>query len=364
MMLKMKCFGALAGCALATGSLCAATYSESFEGELVTTPATWAGGTATTSNCTYNAAVGRPLTNNVTNAKVYVVEGEATCTATASTFTDKPLVDMLVQVAIPDEPLELPDSDPVHIAVAVDTNGHFNVFCKNKAGVTNWYEISSATYTDGDWARVSLLFDYGNNRCQVRIDGQPIMSEYGYLLADTAADGDKASVAGAWYTLATDTTASFCVSFLKVVGCTAVDDVVLNNDSGAAEAYPTSGAVADGVPCSWYDKYGISWNGAAEAYDGTGMTIAQKYNACLEPLDGQTFEVKSVEVKNGVTKVGIPATVDTVGRKVVLQSSEDSSFPNTDATTTTDVDPGQTEVEVALPAAGSVKYFRLRAMDK
>lgn len=356
MLLKMKYFGALAGCALATGSLCAATYGESFESDLVTTPATWTGGTAMTSNCTYNAAVGRPLTNNVTNAKVYVVEGEATCTATESTFTDKPLVDMLVQTSIPDEPLELPDSNPVHIAVAVNTNGHFNVFCKNKAGVTNWYELSSTTYNDGDWARVSLLFDYGNKRCQIRIDGQPIMSANGYLRADSlAAD----TTSGAWYTLASDTTADSYVSSLKVVGCTAVDDVVLNNDANAADAYPTSNALADGVPCSWYDKYGISWNGSAEAYDESGMTVAQKYNACLEPFDGQTFGIKSVKAEGTKAVIGIPTTVATAGRKVVLDYG---TAPNA-LSTSVDVNSGDTTVQIDLPETGA-KYFRLRATNE
>jgi len=123
-----------------------------------------------------------------------------------------------------------------------------------------------------------------------------------------------------------------------------------------------------GVSCAWLDQYGLAWDAttANASYDSTGMTVAQKYDACLSPFDDQKFEVKSVTVDTAKNKtvVGIPATVDTVSRKVVLQSSADSSFPDTDATTTTPVTSGQTEVEVALPAAGQVQYFRLRAMDK
>lgn len=351
MMKRKKSFWVVAGCVLAAGSLYATDYNETFE-----SANSWSEGTLVATNYTYNGVAGKPLAE-VNPNHVLVIEGDSSYDASTGEFTGSPMVDMMVQAALPDDGLEAPE-EGAHIAVAVDTNGFFNVYCKNKSDVAGWYPLSSKVYADGAWARVSLLFDYANGLCQIRIDGEPMMTENGYLNTDTEKTGN-----GAWYKLLTTTGSA--VSNLKVVGCTAIDDVVIaaNADNYVVAANATNDV---GVSCAWLDKYGLAWDAttAGSSYDSTGMTVAEKYDACLSPFDGQTFEVKSVEVKDGVTKVGIPATVDTVGRKVVLQSSEDSSFPNTDATTTTDVDPGQTEVEVALPAAGSVKYFRLRAMDK
>ena len=353
-MKRTKNFLGVAGCLLAAGSLCAADYTESFENASVSP---WTGGELSETTYSYAGITGLPLPN-ANHTKVLLVEGDATCTPTGGTFAGKPMVDMMVQAALPDDALETPE-EGAHIAVAVDTNGIFNVYCKNKSNEAGWYPLSSTKYADGAWARVSLLFDYANKRCQVRLDGQPMMTANGYL-DETTTDTTKS---GAWYNLvSTDTTASTAVSNLKVVGCTAVDDVVIAEDKDAY-VYATDGAAVSGVPCAWLDQYGLGWNTNA-TYDNTGMTVAQKYDACLSPFDDQKFEVKSVTVDTTKNKtvVGIPATVDTVGRKVVLQSSADSTFAT--GTTTTDVAAGQETVEVSLPTAGAVQYFRLRAMDK
>lgn len=358
MMKRKKSFLMVAGCLLAAGSLCADPYNERFEGST----SDWTGdGTITETTYQYSGIAGLPLSG--AHDKVLVIEGDSSYTAQSGSFAGSPLVDMMVQAALPDDALETPEGEP-HIAVAVDTNGIFNVYCKNKSNPAEagWYPLSSTAYADGAWARVSLLFDYANGRCQVRLDGQPMMTTNGYLTA-TSTEASSADNKGAWYKLAsTGTTASTAVSNLKVVGCTAIDDVVIAAD--ASSYVVTSGATApSGLACAWLDQYGLAWDAttANASYDSTGMTVAQKYDACLSPFDDQKFEVKSVTVANGKTVVGIPATVDTVGRKVVLQSSSDSTFA-TD-TTTTAVAAGQETVEVSLPTAGAVQYFRLRAMD-
>ena len=351
MMKRKKSFLMVAGCVLAAGSLCADPYNENFEGAT----STWTGdGTITETTYQYSGIAGLPLSG--AHAKVLVIEGDSSYTDQSGSFTGSPLVDMMVQAALPDDALEAPEGE-AHIAVAVDTNGIFNVYCKNKSNEAGWYPLSNTVYADGAWVRVSLLFDYDAGRCQVRLDGQPMMTANGHLDATTT----DAAENGAWYTLASTGSS---VSNLKVVGCTAIDDVVIaaNASSYAVAANATNDV---GVSCAWLDKYGLAWDAttANASYDSTGMTVAQKYDACLSPFDDQKFEVKSVTVDTAKNKtvVGIPATVDTVGRKVVLQSSSDSTF--TTGTTTTDVAAGQETVEVTLPAAGAVQYFRLRAMD-
>ena len=355
MMSKMKCFGLFAGCALASGALYAEPISHDFES---TNP--WTGGLLFGTNYTLTTAgtvAGRPLPS-ANHTQVLSIEGNASfATEPAVGSAGKPLVDMMVQTARPDDELGFPSSErtnDIQIAVAVDSNGCFNAYCKNKSGTVGWYKLSNTQYDATGWARVSFLFDYtvSPKRCQIRIDGQPVMSEYGYL---TAA-GDIAGN-GAWYTLANDYSG---VASMKVIGCTAIDDVVMNSVSTSYAI--TAGAEVGNVPCSWYDDYGIAWTPAADAPDGSGMTVAAKYNACLSPLDGQKFEIKSVGVKDvGGTKkvtVAVPVPETRADRQIVVDYSTDKTFATKQSTVV-----GNTgTVEIEAPASGAM-YYRLRARD-
>ena len=353
MMSKMKCFGLFVGCALASGALYAdPTYSETFD-----SANSWSTVEPTTSNYTFNANAGLPISGSAlpSGNKVLVVEGSASYTH-GSTLPSTPMVDMMVQTARPDDELGFPSSEgtnDIHIAVAVDSDGCFNAYCNNKSGTTGWYKLSNTQYDATGWARVSFLFDYTAQRCQIRIDGQPVMSANGYLTASTT-DG---TANGAWYTLANAGTG---VTSMKVIGCTAIDEVVLDSVS---TTYPLAGGSdASGVPYSWYDDYGIAWE-PNTSFDASGLTAAQKHDSCLSPIDGQTFAVKSIAVEkvNNVEKatVEIPVFVSTTGRKVVLDygTNKDSLTEHTDIT------PGQSSVTVDIPAGESVVYYRLRATD-
>ncbi len=358
MMKKTKSLLGVAGCLLAAGSLCADPYNESFESGT----GAWTG-TLLTTNYTYNGVAGKPLPD-VAHTKVLVIEGDSSYDASSGSFTGSPLVDMMVQAALPDDGLEAPEGNP-HIAVAVDVNGIFNVYCKSKSDVDGWYPLSSTAYEDGAWARVSLLFDYANGRCQVRLDGQPMMTTNGFLTA-TSDEASSADNKGAWYNLVSTGSA---VSNLTVVGCTAIDDVVIAaNATGYAI---NSEAKANGVSCAWLDQYGLGWDTTA-SYDSskkadgtTAMTVADKYKYCFDPFDGQgeaDFAVKSMATTDSSVTVGVPATVATAGRKVVLESATNEGF--TEGNQETTVSPATTTVEVnRIPAPGSVLYFRLRAMD-
>ena len=341
MMSKIKCFGMIAGCALATGSLCASDYNQTFESDT----GTWTG-TLLETNYTYNGVAGKPLPS-ADHTQVLVIEGDSSYDAPSGEFSGSPLVDMMVQAALPDDALEDPE-EGAHIAVAVDTNGIFNVYCKNKSDDdAGWHPLSNKKYEDGAWARVSLLFDYGNSLCQIRIDGEPMMTENGYLNTTKAGNG-------AWYPLASTGSS---VSSLKVVGCTAIDDVVIA--ANANNYAVASGATNDvGVSCEWLDQYGLAWDAttAGTRYDSSGMTVAQKYNACLSPFDDQKFEIKSVKATDTKTQVGIPKTIAVPGREVVLEYGSSPSMGSE-----TPVTAGAETVEIALPKAGEVKYFRLKA---
>lgn len=352
MMKKTKSLLGVAGCLLAAGSLCAADYTESFE-----SANTWTGGERKELTYAYNPtpAVGKPLPNE-SHVNVLVVEGDSSFDASTAgySFTGSPLVDMMVQAARPDEELEAPE-EGAHIAVAVDQTGKFNVYCGNKSGEgAGWHPLSATAYTDGTWARVSLLFDYQNKLCQVRIDGQPMMTEYGYL------NDEKGGTSGAWYPLVSSTASA--VGNLKVVGCTAIDDVVIAGDS---TTYPTAGATtSDGVSCAWLDQYGLAWD-TTKTYDSSNMTVADKYKYCFSPFDDQTaadFEVKSMSTTASSVTVGVPETVATAGRKVVLESATNEAF--TEDKQETPVSPNTTTVVIErTPEPGKVLYFKLRATD-
>ena len=356
-MKRTMSFLGVVSCVLAAGSLCAENYTATFESD----KGAWTDGTLLTTNYTYNGAAGKPLPS-AEHTKVLVVEGDSSYNASTGGFSGSPMVDMMVQAALPDDALEAPEGE-AHIAVAVDTNGIFNVYCKNRSDVAGWYPLSSTAYADGAWARVSLLFDYEHGRCQVRLDGQPMMTANGYLDATTT-DTTKN---GAWYALATNTTSSTAVSNLKVVGCTAIDDVVIatNANSYAVAANATNDV---GVSCAWLDKYGLAWDSttANTSYDSTGMTVAQKYNYCFSPFDDQAvadFAVKSITTDAEKVTLTLPTTVANDGRKVVVDYGTDKTFEDAEKTTTVDVT-GTTTVEINIPAPGSVTYYRLRATDR
>ena len=362
-MLKMKYFGVLAGCALATGSLCAANYSEAFEGA---SASAWEGGELYSTNYTYTGITGLPLSGDHT--QVLLIEGDVTCTPDGGTFAGTPMVDMMVQAALPDEELETPEAG-AHIAIAVDTNGIFNVYCKNRSDVAGWYPLSNTAYADGTWARVSLLFDYAKGRCQVRLDGQPMMTSNGYLNETTT----ETTYDGAWYKLvATGTDSSTAVSNLKVIGCTAVDDVVITEDNTTAYAMTANATNSAGVSCAWLDANGLSWD-TTQSYDSskkadgtTAMTVADKYKYCFDPFDGQgeaDFAVKSITTTAEKVTLALPTTVETAGRKLVVDYGTDKDF-GTGTYTTTDEVTGDATVQIDIPAPGSVTYYRLRATDK
>ena len=349
----MKCFGLFAGCALATGALYAtAAVSETFESTAEEgKPDNWSSGAVTTSNFNYSAtAAAFPISASLPNPnKVLVIEGSTVYSG--ATPSGDALVDMMVQTARPDDELGFPSAEntnDIQIAVAVDSDGCFNAYCKNKSGVVGWYKLSDTVYDQAGWARVSFIFNYTANRCQIRIDGQPISSANGYVQATTAA-GDTAK--GAWYTLA-KATASSGVTSMKVIGCTAIDEVLMDVSSATYPIAATSDA--SGVPYAWYDQYGISWSASGE-YDASGMTAAQKYNACLSPFDNQKFEIKSVTVA-----VPTPDAMRT-DRQIVVEYSTDSSFSTS---STEPVPANATSVDITAPAGGSTVYYRLKAVDK
>ena len=366
-MQKKRVFGWMtaAGCALyAVSAMGAASsvVSESFEGftpdTSVTTDANWSGyGTVT--SATYTAAntdVGLPI-GSAAHAKVLAVEGRVT--RTAATTLSNATVDMMVQIATPDDALAFPsgtDTAGIQIAAGVETNATLKVYCKNKSNEPGWYPLGSTTYTVGSWHRVSFTFDYANKTCQVLVDGNPAVSATGYLTAAASGDGN-----GSWYKLAKADASA--LASVQVIGSTSIDDLLVQESATATDVEPVvTGSTTGGgatVPNSWFVEQGVAREDvAAPAPDNSGMTVAQKYVTGLSVADGQVFAITDMTMSGNMATLTVPTATAASGYVNKIQYS-------TDKETWTDADvtaSGTVSVNVNPGNAGTppaVIYVRL-----
>ena len=369
-MQKKKVFGMMtaAGCALfAASAMGADPVSENFEspaaGAAVTTLANWTGsGTITASNYTaaVDSTVGRPISG--TSSNVLVVEGRVTRGSVGTTSGNPATVDMMVQIVTPDDALSFPSgtvTNDIQIAVGVDTDAKLKIYCKNKSGTAGWYALGDTAYTVGSWHRVSFTFDYSNALCQVRVDGDPILTANGYFSNDTAAYSGKD---GSWYTLAKSD--SSALASVEVIGSTAIDDLLVKDGDSVNAVLP---ALADatgttgGVPNTWIEEQGITraQATAGTALDSSGMTLAGKYAAGYDVADGKKFGVKAMTLSGTTATVTFdPANVKT-GYTYVLSTSTDKTSWS-DATTLTAAQAAAGTVSITLDAP--VKYLKLKVV--
>ena len=276
-------------------------------------PGTWVGyGSVTNQTVGYAkpAGVGSPI-NDSTDKLYLSVDGYVTCTA-ATTESKPATVDMMIQISRPDEALALPTgekADDIQIAVGVDTDGSLKVYCKNRTGVTGWYALGTTEYAEGEWHRVSFTFDYRNGTCQIRLDGEPLMTEHGALTSD-----GTGGTTGSWYKLNTTTKN---LSSVKVVGSTAIDEVVIKQaDSGkVTDVLPAladiGGSTASGVPYQWIAKQGITRAQAEAATlpDNSGMSALEKYQTGLPVGDGKTYVITAMAMAGEAGNVEVTLTV-------------------------------------------------------
>lgn len=278
-------------------------------------PGTWEGyGSVTNQTAGYAkpAGVGSPI-NDATDKLYLSVDGSVICTA--ATEENKPAtVDMMIQISRPDEALALPTgettTDDIQIALGVETDGTLKAYCKNRNGVTGWYALGETQYAEGAWHRVSFTFDYGHRTCQIRLDGEPLMTADGYLTSDP--EGASAAI-GSWYKLNTATVQK--LSSLKVVGSTAIDEVVVKYGEGLGDVQPPladiGGSTASGVPYQWIAEQGITRAQAAAPTlpDDSGMSALQKYQTGLPVGDGKTYVITAMSMADENGEVWVTLTV-------------------------------------------------------
>ena len=321
-------------------------------------PGAWAGyGSVTNQNVGYTkpAGVGSPI--NGSTDKLYLsVDGSVTCTA--ATAVNKPAtVDMMLQIAKPDEVLALPSGETtgdIQIALGVNTDGKLKAYCKNRDGNTDWYTLDETPHAEGEWHRVSFTFDYVHKTCQIRLDGEPLMTANGYLTSDPA--GASADT-GSWYKLNTTTVQK--ISSLKVVGSTAIDEVVIKQaESGkVTDVLPALADIGDstgGVPNQWIAEQGVTRAVTEKAPDGSNMTVADKYKAGFNVADGKKLEITKMAVKTEGVELTVPVAQSPDGYKNVIEVKNGETIVQTK-----DIASGTDTVTAVVPTVQdgkAVKY--------
>ena len=333
-------------------------FEQSFEGEGIVVgnalELTGWGGYGTYSNTVDQSSLpaGTPIEG--AHSKHLAVDGWVTNTLDG-TAGDAQL-DMLVKVARPDEALSGMTDTEAKFAMAIDDDGTLKYWTGSA-----WAALGSTQYTEDQWIRVAVIYDNGGQRCKVSVDGNACVTEAGFKAATGSEKG------GAWYSVIQAATK---IASLKVVGTTALDDVKVaygSNGSYVPQYKDASGndiVVAQtggvNVPMSWFDQNSIATN-VTTATDGSGMTIADKYQTGMDPNGGETFSMKSMtmtKVSETVkATVTVPACTPPTGAVKIQTSADKSSW--TDGATLTS---GDTSAEVTL-GSGNVTYFRM-VLDK
>ena len=263
------------GAAVAAALVQAAVSVETFESNA----GTWTGGTLTAGGPATAPANGYAVTD-ATHGQVLAIDGTATSSVGA---TGNALVDILFQVSIPEVAPALPSGE--YFAIAVATDGSLVAFTNSTAEAVT---IDADTHSKGEWIRVTTLFDYTNNRCQVALNGE-------------------LACGGAWLPIALSS-----LSGIDVKGKTAIDDVVIQNEASTVydkyAAVTTTGAAAvvaaEGgivVPVNYLSKQNVAQTdaGANSRADGGVLTYAEAYQAGVEPTEA--FAITAAEPSaNGI----------------------------------------------------------------
>ena len=249
--------------AMGSFAFVASAATNTFEAvDVGTQPSDWTGYCAVSNQVGGTYAItppGNPVLD-ATHARVLWVEGSAVRDYSSESATGDRVVDLLVMAEEwPDEELPAADGNE-QIKFAFDTNGCVNLYHKlaSDSASAQWSVVSSAAVPAGTWVRTTFTFDYTHNLCQLKLDGSPCVSEYGYRSADNLTHP------GSWYYMASNASSLASIDF---VGCGGVDDVI----NAAKDAYTPahSGATTtNGVDYAWFDKNGLAWSDGSEAAPG------------------------------------------------------------------------------------------------
>ena len=208
-------------------------------------------------------------------------------------------VDFLFKVEPTDELEEITDGS-VQVALAVGTNDVGSTTAPIKlwsketsAGAAGWQTIL-ASATTGSWIRATLVMDYDAGTCKVSFNNDFAATKY---LANTPSQ--------------------HYVKSITMVGSTQVDELVITNASLAAynpykdaEGHDITVPAAGGtvaVTAKYLNDYGIKETEVDTVKNETsGMTVAQKFVAGLDPNSDTKFELKTMELTASKATITFP----------------------------------------------------------
>ncbi len=327
--------GLAAGAALADGAAATVCTFESTEDG-------WSGGTLTAA--APNAPANGYAVTDAGHTKVLAVAGSATKSEVRDGIV---AVDVLVKVSVPDadEAPALPDGS--HLAIAVNTAGKLVALTGSSS--SDAVSLGDTTYAKDAWVRLTTIFDYANNCCQIAVNGE-------------LANG------GAWLQIG----ASKSLTGMTVAGDTAIDDVVIQNaastvydkyasvkPNGAAATVTSDVVDASGtavnIPVNYFSVNKIDRSYVNSPISNSSLTYAQAYQAGVAPTDGATFAIAKAETASDGIVLTFPGSWPADSYKVLSGSAPDT-LSNAEATPSKDG--ANNKVKIPLPTDG-VLYYRV-----
>jgi len=351
----------------ASGAFAAAQVSQTFGSDATAAlssfsgaAGTWFGDGTLEAGTPSGTFAGSPISDS-SGGVILSVEGDVSCTNASNTAATSYETEFLINV--PEASEELPSLDSeVQIALAAGTNVVSEsvplvVYCKPHGSESAAW-TNTVSMTTGAWHRVTLAFDYGAGRCRVSLDGVPVVSDAGYLTTN-----DTTSTSGAWYTLA-GTPAANLVKSLNFIGVAKVDDVLIS-DTIANNFTGSNTVTVAGVPVNVsYDdlnRWGIdgSVESLALELDDSELTVAQKLECGLDPVDGKKFEATAMSLGNGTATFTLPEGINMDNTTYTVYYSTTPTGEGTALDTT----PSNGSVTASgIPTdAGDVLYFTIKA---
>ena len=345
-------FGATACLLMASTALGTSIESETFEDTLTANTGWLAEGNAA-EQVTLGSPIAAPApagfpTLASSSAKALEIAGSATRTY-SNLSSDPTMVDMMVKVSIPDDALvalsteEGGEAEGAKFAVAVDvvsgeaTKGQFKYWTGSA-----WAPLSTETFEADAWVRLTMKFDYTNNKCTVALNGNTCAGGPFNLIADASS-----------------------LASVQVKGSTAIDEVVVAQN--AAPAFSGDEAIATGATATkkWLTANDVTWPASTDT-DAIAKLDTQ-YKLGLDPKTNDTTLPLSFEQDSSTTKakLSFPGLGAYGGNGTyVLQSKTGSgNWGNVtgDDAEITSVTGGKTAVVTLPNDAGTAVYYRILA---
>ena len=310
--------------ALSGGAFAAGAAGDSYDFEEGTFASqTGLSGNGSIVEATYTAPrIGKPMPSSGSGHVLEIAGTVAyTNSAAAGDITSgSSQVDFMFKVESTDE-LENPSGNDIHVALAVGTNtpgqvtAPIKLWCKGPtsgaaAGSASWVDLK--TVNTGDWVRATLVLDYTASQCKVSLDGDYIGT---YHFSGSAE--------------------CHFVKSITMVGSTKVDELVVSHTAASSYALPGGNTTVapsgqgSNVTYNYINKYGVT---VAQAIDGTytcadsGMTVAQKFEAGLDPTTNTKFELQTMTMTDANhVSVTFPGTKDSGSYAVKVSTSRDGA---------------------------------------